>query len=175
MTSPFIEPQQLDKIKFRGRLSPGYCQIDGLSDPRKFDEQTGNGMGGATVAFMGRGICHFGVKFYLCTQQDWTDWLSFKPMLERLPIGGNSKGIEVKHELINSVGITAVYVEELLAPVQESPGLWVAEVKLVEARGPHFQLSKLDGAEATENDPLQAKVNAQELIVKSQLDELSRP
>src|SRR4029077_8284158 len=151
MTSPFLAPQQLDKIKFAGRVSPGYCQIEGLSDPRKFDEKTGNGMAGASVVFMGRAICHFTVKFYLWAQKDWTDWLAFKPLLERLPIRGNSKGIEVKNELINSVGITAVYVEELLAPVQESPGLWVAEVKLVEARGPHFHLSTLDGAEATEN------------------------
>ena len=175
MTSPFISPQKLDKISFAKRMSPGYCQIEGLEEVRKFDEKTGNGMAGAIVVFMGRGICHFTVKFFLWSQQDWTDWLAFKPLLERLPIRGNSKGIEVKHELINHVGITAVYVENLLAPVQESPGLWVAEVKLVEARGPHFQLSQLDGAEGTPEDPLQAKVNAAELLVKQQLAELAKP
>jgi len=175
MTSPFIEPEMLDKIYFAGRLSPGYCEISGLEEVRKFDEKAGMGLAGAIVVFMGRGICHFTVKFFLSTQQEWDQWLEFKPLLERLPIRGNSKGIEVKHELINHVGITAVYVEELFAPVQQEPGLWVAEVRLVEARGPKFQLSQLDGAEATPNDPLQAKVAAAELVVKGQLDELSRP
>jgi len=175
MTSPFIEPEMLDKIYFAGRLSPGYCEISGLEEIRKFDEQTGPGLAGARVAFMGRGICHFTVKFFLSTQQEWDAWLEFKPLLERLPIRGNSKGIEVKHELINHVGITAVYVENLLAPVQESPGLWVAEVRLVEALGLKLQLSQIDGAEATPNDPLQAKVAAQQMINNDQMNELSRP
>lgn len=175
MTSPFREPRLLDKCTLAKRLSPGYCEFSGLEEVRKFDEKPGFGLAGAVVVFMGRGICHFSVKFFLSTQTDWEDWLTFKPILERLPIRGNSKGLEIKHELVNHVGITAVFVENWSAPVQEASGLWVAEVRMVEARAPKFQLSQIDGAEATPNDPLQAKVRAQEMIVESQLAELAKP
>jgi hypothetical protein len=176
MTSPFIEPEQLDKMTIKGELSPGYCEISGLEEVRKFDEQAGVGTSGARVVYMGRGICHFTVKFFLSTQAEWDQWVEFKPILEREPTPGDKKGaLEVKHALINDVGITAVYVEELFAPVQEQPGLWVIEVKLVEARSPKFKLAQLDGAEATPNDPLQAKVAAQLLIRQDQINELSRP
>jgi len=175
MTSPFIDPQNLDTILFAGKKSPGFCEIEGLEEVRKFDERAGYGVAGATVMFMGRGICHFTVRLYLWNELEWQRWLSFKPVVDKLPIGKNAKGIEVKHTMINSVGIAAVYVEELFAPTQTEPGLWVVELRLVEARMPFFQMSELDGAEATQNDEFSARTKAQRLYNQAQKDLLSKP
>jgi hypothetical protein len=171
--SPLQDPE--NKIHIGGMLTPGICDISGPSDPREWEERAGYGLSGATIVFKGRKLSHFSIKLRLYTVQDWQDWYEFLPKISVIPVGKNARGFDIEAKLTEMVGIKAICFEDIVAPDQTGDGEWTAELKCIEYRKPTFTLAKADGAQATEVDANDEKINANNLTIQKQLQRLAKP
>jgi hypothetical protein len=171
--TPLTRPE--DKIKIAKRLTPGICDIEGLGSPREWEERGGYGLSGATVVFKGKKLAHFTIKFRLYTAQDWADWDAFRPLVMRLPIGKNAKGLDIQSKLTESVGVRSIVIEDPMAPTQTGDGEWTVELKVIEFRAPTFALSKPEGSEATPVDPNEQQIEANRIWIKNKKNAMSRP
>jgi len=149
--NPLTQPA--DKLKLKGVLSPGLCEIVGASSGRKWDELAGYAMSGALLVYRGIKLSHFTVKLKLLTDQDWVDWAAFRPLVMRPPIGPVARTLDIYHPQLDEVGIHHCVIEEVHQPVQDEDGVWIIEIACIESRVHKKSVGKPDAAEATPNDP----------------------
>jgi len=153
---PVSDP--VDFIVLSGVRSPGICELEKASSPRRWDERRGFGLSGATTIFRGVALSHFVAKFRLYSAEDWAGWSTFSTMLARPPVGERPRALEIVHPILEDLGISAVGVEELKQPIQTGHGEWTVEVLFIEYRKLAPALSAPDGAAAAVTDPIDREI-----------------
>lgn len=143
------ENNPVDYIILQGKASPGLAELVGVSAPRNLQVQTGMGYNDALVRFAGFSPQKFSVKFHLYDEFDWAEWHNWKPLVQKrvdsAPGSAAAKvaaAMTIVHPFLNdpTIGITAVIVEDVLAPVRaDDTGEWVVEVKFISYRKPKIQ------------------------------------
>lgn len=169
--NPLDEPR--DYILLGGLVSPGICEIVGADSPRNYEEREGPGLAGALLVFRGVKPSHFSVKFRLITRDDWRDWHRFKTIVTKPPIGKRPRPLDIVHPLLEPLGIHAVVVENVKAPVQADDGVWEVELDLIESRKLKFSLSKPEGGQDTPLDPLDQELADVDAERKALVEELA--
>ena len=112
--------------------------------------------------FAGRRLAHFSVLLTLTTADEWAEWRTFKPLVDKLPTrrGGSGKdtgNLDIWHPHLEDLDIRAVGVAEVMQAVQTDDG-WQIEIKFIEFRHPKLTLAKPEGATATPVDPIEEQV-----------------
>lgn len=152
---PLTSP--VNTCKLGGVESPGICEIYGASSPRKWDEIEGYGWVGGLLVFHGLPLSKFSVRCTLYTDAHWEQWERFRRVVARPPIGTRPRALSIEHPQLAELGITAAVVEEVYAAHQVGNGVWEIEISLIESRTyKGSAVTKPDGAEATEDDPIGA-------------------
>jgi len=149
--NPITQPT--DRLTLGGRPSPGLVEVLGASSGYKWDELASYAMSGALLVFRGRKLSHFKLNFTLWTVQHWAEWESFRGLLIRPPLGQLIRGLDVVHPVLNEVGIQHLVIEDVAAPEQVQDGVWSIVVSCIEWRTPRPGKAKVDGSEATPEDP----------------------
>jgi hypothetical protein len=152
------KPEVGDQIWLAQRWSPGLCDISGANSPREWEERKGYGWSGAVVVFRGTGLARFSVKLRLYTADDWLGWSTFKPLVDKPPPGKRPRAMDIWHPILVDQGIYSVVVEDLGQTEQTAEGEWTIEIKFVEYRFPKYALVKLEGTQATPDDPNEIKI-----------------
>jgi hypothetical protein len=173
-----------DRCLIGGYPTPGLCEVQGASSPRKWDEQAGYAMSGAILIFRGRALSRFTLTFRLFTVEHWQQWADIRPILTSPPStkkptgpegsavllgaggpieGGGvgftvSKALDIDHPVLSEVGITHIVIEDTTAPEQTEDGVWTISVKCIEWRRISRGVSKPDGAQKEPTDPLQVEL-----------------
>lgn len=81
--TPITAP--VDYVLLAGQRSPGIAEIQGASSPRRWEQRRGYGLSGATVVFRGTGLAQFKLLLRLTTEEQWTEWHAFRPLVQRPP------------------------------------------------------------------------------------------
>lgn len=150
--------QPVDYIKLGGVRSPGLAEVLGATSPRKWEERGGYGLSGSTVVFRGVGLCKFTVKLKLYTEEDWTAWNAWRPIVAKPPFGTRAKALDIWHPLLEQLEVKAAVVEEVSQPEQTDNGEWTITLKFIEFRRPKVALAKPEGAKATPADPIETAI-----------------
>lgn len=161
--NPLDHPQ--DYVLLGGQRTPGLCEIIGASSPRNWDELSGDGWGGGILLYKGIKLSHFSIRLYLYESaeggddhDDWGDWYRFRPLVQRGPIATRPQALDCVHPILNDLGITSCVVEDLRAPDQVEPGVWMIEIMCIEYRKLKADSTAATSAEATQQDALGAEV-----------------
>lgn len=168
--NPLHEPA--DKVWLAQNWSPGLCDIEGANSPREWEERPGYGWSGSFLWFKGIRLAHFTIRIRLYTDDDWTDWYAFKPLIDRPPAGHRPRAIDVWHPILVNQGIHSLVVEDVGPTTQGEPGEWIVEIKCIEYRAPKYALSQPNGAKATPVDPFEQMT---EQLTKKAVDLMSEP
>ena len=152
-----------------GQRTPGpTCELTGAALTRQWDKQRPSGSSGGRLIFKGRDFSEFSMKLTMATSEDWAAWDEFKPVLEQPPrLGSDGKrvvqGIDFSHPVTDVVGIRAVVLGQIMAPVQGETGEWTIEVKFTEYRDPEPSQARARGARNEDaDDPVANEIRALE-------------
>ena len=157
--NPILQP--VDKVIIGGAESPGIATIRDANSPRRLVERNGVGLSGATVRYQGQLLSHPVVELRLYTEQDWTDWATFRETVQPPPLGERARALAIEHPILEDLGITSVLVKDVKQPVREDEtGVWLIVIELIEFRRPVFQASAPDGAQAGPEDPIDIQIAA---------------
>lgn len=157
MANPLDQPQ--DYVLLGGRKTPGLCEIYGADAPRNWEEQSGAGYSGGILLFRGIKLSHFTIRVYLYTSEDWDAWYKFRTILKKpTRFGAFPKAIDCVHPFLADLGITACVIDNERAPSQVDHGVWSIEIECIEYRKLKASAGKVDGSDATETDPREAKI-----------------
>jgi len=169
--------ESVDRFLIGGRLTPGLGELVAPDSPRNWEERVGPGFSGAVVVFRGVKPSHFGIKFTLLTEQDWADWNAFAPIVAKPPFAKRPRALDIVHPLLKQIGITAIVVENVLAPQPSGDtGEWIVELKVIEYRRlKHSGVSKAEGSQAQPEDPVELEIEARRQEAKQKNDELAAP
>lgn len=170
---PLTEP--IDYVTFAGHRTPGIAEITGAGSPRRWDERESYGYSGAFVVYHGQNLSHFAVNVRLITEDDWTAWYTFKPIVDRVPLGKLQRPFDIVHPLLGMLGIHAAVVEDVSQASQVEDGIWQIEIKCIEYRSPRLALAAAKGAQATPDDPEDARIDELQKQNAALADELERP
>lgn len=152
MFDPLRNP--VDFFTIAGQRSPGVAELEGVTLSRTIDERKGFGLMGATTVVKGQKLSRFVAKVKLFEPQHFDEWQVFVDTLRRFnPRNDRLRGFEFSHPQTDQLGISAVVVEEIGAPMQTGDGEWTAAIKLVEHRRPRPMLARTDGSESGESSP----------------------
>jgi len=116
--SPYNNPKAYDHLYLCGEKSPGIIDdIDGLDNPRVWEEKKAAGSSGATITFQGDGLCEFTVRLRFWTQKDFDDWEVWKRLLES-PKSKSQNALDIVHPRLAQLvtPITSVVVTNVTAP-----------------------------------------------------------
>lgn len=81
--NPITEP--VDHILLAGRKSPGLATVRGAGIAGRWDERRLYAAGGAFVVYRGQKLAKFTVTLRLYTEQHWTDWHDWRPLVQTPP------------------------------------------------------------------------------------------
>jgi len=159
MSDPISNREDYDHVILAGQRSPGIATIDGANSPRRLIEHNGVGLSGARVRFAGVMLSHFKLILKLYTAEHFADWTdNFSPLLAAPPIGVRAHALDIEYPTLADLGIRAVLIENVKAPIQTGDGEWTVEIDLCEYRNPQPALSAPTGASngpaETENEYL---------------------
>ena len=132
--NPYDNP--VDYVLLASQKTPGIATVEGFGSPRKWDERKGYGTSGTTIVYTGDDLSKGSVKIKLYTPQHWSDWYTFKPIVDKPPKGAKPKAIDIWHPHLQDLGVTSVVVEDLIQPIQTADGEWTIEIKLIQYRAP---------------------------------------
>lgn len=166
----------IDYVTIAGQRTPGIAEIQGASSPRRWDQRRGYGLSGATVIFRGLTLAQFKILLRLYTEQDWQDWESFRPIVQRPPFGERPRALDIAHPILADLNITSVVVEDLLQPAQTEDGVWTVEIRLLEYRRPTIALSRPDGSDAQQpGDEVEQRIDRNDARIRQLNQELAAP
>lgn len=144
---PLTEPH--DKILVSGQPSPGICDVQGASSPRRWDIRKGYALQGARAVFRGLDVARFRTRFRLLSPSDWEDWHAFRPLVDRPPSGTRPQALDVWHPILEDLGITQAVVETVSqAEKVGEQGEWSVTVAWIEYRRPAPLVVAADGSTA---------------------------
>lgn len=158
--------------------TPGKAWITGLGTPRKWQENAGFGLGGATTLFTGIGIAHFSVMLYLYEDAHWIDWeVLARACLSKPPVGIRAVAIGISHPVLTTppYSIDAVGIEDVIIPSEDDDyGGREIEIKLIEYRKPLPMLGKPLAAIPAASKALPSVTDAADAAIKAKLDTLGK-
>lgn len=175
MSNPLDSSFSYDYVKISGRRTPGLCEVIGASSPRNWDEIGGTGWSGGILLYRGIKLSHFSIRLYLYDTRDWNDWEAFRPLVQKSPLSrGIPKALDCVHPFLAELGIKALVIEDVRAPDQVDPGVWMIELMCIEYRKLRPSTGAVDGAEATPVDPRDQEIKELEGKVKAERDKLAK-
>lgn len=159
--SPLTDP--IDYITLAGQRSPGVAEVQGADSTRELQERRGYGLGGAYTVYKGIKIIKPKVVIKLVTEEDWTAWHDFKPLLDRPPTGRRARALDIWHPILEDQGVTSVLVESVGQPVKtHESGEWSITISFAEYRRPVRALSAPAGSDTTTLTPEELALTAEE-------------
>lgn len=126
----------VDHILLANRESPGLAVVTAANSPRSYDERRGYGLSGSRVVFTGVGLAKPVVTLSLYSDQDISDWHSWKSVVQRPPRGDRPRALDIWHPILEDQGISAVVVSDVGQPMQTDDGVWTVQIKFIEYREP---------------------------------------
>ena len=121
-----------DTAYLAGTQLPGLVKVE-TSVTRKIDVKTAPGVDGATITFHGLDAARIALTITLWTPDHWAAWQALLPTVQPRAGKPPAKPVSFAHPATSSLGITAVYVEEVGAPKPGSVvGTKEIELKLVQ-------------------------------------------
>jgi len=134
-----------DYIVLSGERSPGKAIVHGLSAPRKWQENDGYALSGASLIFGGNKLCHFEVEIQLWEDDHWKQWDTFAKRLEKPPEGVRPKAQDIQHPLINRSPhkITSVVVDDVTGGDITEDGMGIYRIKLIAYKAPKPVLARI--------------------------------
>lgn len=152
-----------DYILLAGQRSPGIAEVQGADSARELQERKGYGLGGAHVVYKGIKLIHPKVVIRLSTDEDWTAWHEWKPLLERAPTGRRARAMDIWHPILEDQGVTSVLVENVSQPVKTNDsGEWSITIAFCEYRKPAPALSSPSGSDTQQLTPEELALTAEE-------------
>lgn len=142
--NPITEP--VDFAILAGVRTPGICEVQGFKIPLRWDERRGYGLSGATLRFRGIALSRGKLILRLYTEQHWTDWETFAPIVQRPPLGERAHSLEISHPILEDLGVRSVVIESVSQPTQTADGVWTIEIALIQWQRPQIALSTPAGA-----------------------------
>jgi len=140
-----------------GRRSPGIAEFpSGASAPRKWDPRKGYGLSGGGIVYTGDDLAKFTVRISLFSDDDWTAWDAFAPLVLKPPSGTKPKAMDIWHPITEAFLIRSVVVEDLTGPTQSDAGVWAWEVKFIQYRPPKPAIAKPTASTAKPEPPKSA-------------------
>ena len=159
--NPISEP--VDHILLAGRRSPGLATIRGAGIAARWDERRLYAAGGAFVVYRGQKLSKFTVTLRLYTEQDWSDWHEWRPLVQRPPppeprgpgsdlaiLLHRPRAKDIWHPILEDLEIRSVVIEAVLQPQQTADGEWSIEIKMIEYRPPQLALTGIEGSDDVE-------------------------
>ena len=172
MSDPISNREDYDHVILSGQRSPGIATIEGANSPRRLVEHNGVGWSGARVRFAGVMLSHFKLTLRLYTVDHFADWTdNFSPLVAAPPIGVRAHALDIEHPFLADLGIRAVLIEDVKAPMQTGDGEWTVEIALCEYRNPQPALSAPTGAT---NGPPESPNEYQIRVLTTEFHELDQ-
>lgn len=168
--NPIDNPTAFDYGLLNGTPTPGVImEIAGASNPRKWDERAGTGQSGATIVYMGDGLCKFSVKLLLWLPEHFEAWDTFKPLLKP-PTVKKPNALDWWHPYTDllPVPVKAVAVTDVKAPTQHADGLWSAQIDFIQFRMPKAAGAKPPSGYVDSGDKVDDMING----LKKDMDNL---
>lgn len=164
----------INAVFFAGTKTPGLAVVEGSSgSPRKWQEQGGYGLTGATVRFTGLGLAKFDVLLKLYDAADWAAWQAFLPVLDPPKPGQLARALAVAHPYLKPLKINECVVLDISIPKTDEYGVTQIVVYCQAFRKPKITLAKPEGAKVTPTDPVDAQIDAK-LQRVAQLEALAK-
>ncbi len=178
ITRDDLESRDADRIRLRGRWSPGVAIVAGASAPRAWDVQDGHGLVGASVRFVGDKLAKFTVEIRLFEPEHFEAWGDFAKLLAKPTSRADApkRAMRIEHPALAEIGISDVVVEDRTQLVQVEPGVWSSTISFIQYKKPRPVLSRPAGSIPSTGTNPTAKDAADEEILrlKAQADELSK-
>lgn len=150
LLNPNAAPHQ-DWIVLDGLRSPGKAYVVGAGAPRKWQRPEAYGYTGASQIFIGNPLSSFDVVLELWLDEHWAVWNDrFASLLEKVPSENRpvpQRPLSIVHPVLNRKpwSITAVVVDDVLAPEQDDEGMWTIRIKFTSWVAPKKALGKING------------------------------
>lgn len=141
-----------------GRRSPGRAVVKNAVLVRKWDEQQGYGLTGATLIFHGEELVKFDVEITLWEAEQFAEWRAFaRGILDAPKVGANrdTYSLGISHPVLDDFPhpVQQCVLDAITQWEQDEVGLWVRTLKMHEYRAPKPVLVKADeGPPAINND-----------------------
>jgi hypothetical protein len=135
MTVPYWgdDPDAWDYVVLGDFVLPG-SQTVTASLGRKLDTRSGAGSDGASIVDKGYQPAKVEITVRLWDRSGLTEWEQVSPLL--VARRRQRRALQIKHPSLHLLGVHWVYLEELSALKQTSPGLWEATIKCIEYAPP---------------------------------------
>lgn len=104
-------------VLIAGKKSPGIAIVEKAAATQKWDQAQGYALSGAVSRYTGDQLSEFIVRIQLWTVQDWSDWETFKTVVEKPPRGVRPRALEFWHPYTEALGISSIVVKERSQPV----------------------------------------------------------
>jgi|GEM_PF-1253308 len=136
--NPYTNPKAYDKLYLCGEPNPGVCAaIDGLGNPRAWDEKKAAGSSGATITYQGDGLADFTARIWLWLPEHFEEWNIWKRLLES-PKAKSPNALDIVHPKLAELPtpITSVVVTNVSAPEGDSKTGHVITISFKQYRKP---------------------------------------
>lgn len=152
VTREDLESDDADRIRLRGKWSPGLAVVAGASEPRNWEEVKGYGISGASLRYTGDSLAKFTVEIRLWEPSHFEAWATWKDLVAKPRRGVRPKAMRIEHPALSDLGISDVVVEDRTQLTQVENGVWSTTISFKQYRKPLPMLLKPNGAIPT--DPL---------------------
>lgn len=156
MYNPIANAVQHDFCILGSNISPGICQVQGLSKKQKWDVKDGQGTKGAKITFVGDVLAKFKIKFTLWEEYHFDLWESqIVPVLQK-SLDPPHPALDIWHPDCVEKGIKSVVVEDISQFVEAGDGFDIT-ITFIEYREPKPDFGTPKGSAATVNGPVETK------------------
>ena len=136
LLSPLSNPQSWDVIQVGQQTSPGLCTLSGFKRANEWDVKKGKGTIGGTVTYVARPPAKGTITFQLWTEQHFTQWLAFLPLLKYDPTKKAVQAIDLYHPTLTMIDMTSFVTENVGAIEHAGNGLYTVVVDFLEYAPP---------------------------------------
>ena len=148
--------------------TPGLADVADADLNVVLDAQQGAGTTGAPLRYRGVELVTFHVIIRLWLSQHWSDWDSFRALLQTPPFGKLPAPLTVSHPWLTMQNISQAVVKSVGQPVLDDHMLATIRIKMIQYKAPRVTYSTV---KATPDKPLSAiekKLKAARLTLEAQ-------
>lgn len=132
-SSPFSDPRTWDTITIAGQSWYGKIDVKRAKRKYKWDVKDASGIEGATQTYRGKRPEPFGLKFWIWTDEMWTQWKGFSTAFQYSGIKGVVIPVDVGYPALAAAGISQIVCDDLGILERESEDLmWAVTVTVRE-------------------------------------------